>query len=268
MRTLMPSFCEITTQQLTRIIGLPHAPHLVDVRDAETVGSDPRLLPTARRLNVADIEKWGPTFRGERVVVYCGDGGSCGRGVAAWLRDDGASAETLMGGFAGWVEARQPLVHPRHLPARDATGRTVWVTRARPKIVRVACPWLIRRFIDPGARFLFVAPAEVEAVARQFNATPFDTGHGLWNDRGLECTFDVMLGEFGLATEPLLRLAEIIRGADTDRLDLAPQCAGLLAASLGFSRMYRDDTAQIDAAMGIYDAFYRWCRDATDETHG
>jgi rhodanese-related sulfurtransferase len=264
----MPSFCEITTQQLSRIIGVPDAPHLVDMRNVQAGRADPRLLPTARRLDVADIGNWGPTFRGERVVVYCGDGGSLSRGVAAWLRDDGASAETLMGGFVGWAEAKHPLVNPEHIPARDARGRTVWVTRARPKIVRVACPWLIRRFIDPGARFLFVAPTEVEAVAKQFNATPFDTGQGLWNDRGEQCTFDVMLREFGLETEPLLRLAQIVRGADTDRLDLAPQCAGLLAASLGFSRMYRDDIAQVDAAMAIYDAFYRWGRDATDETHG
>jgi hypothetical protein len=170
--------------------------------------------------------------------------------------------------MSAWAEAKQPLVRSEHLPARDTKGRTVWVTRVRPKIVRVACPWLIRRFIDPAARFLFVAPVEVPSVAEQFKATPFDTGHGLWNDRGEQCTFDVMLAEFGLETTPLLRLAEIVRGADTDRLELAPQCAGLLAASLGFSRMYRDDVAQVDAAMALYDAFYRWCRDAVDETHG
>jgi hypothetical protein len=210
----------------------------------------------------------GPTYRGERVVVYCADGGTLSRGAAAWLRDDGVSSEILAGGFAAWVEGKQPLLRPDHVPARDEDNRTVWVTRARPKIVRIACPWLIRRFIDPDARFLFVAASDVEAVAKQFKATPFDTGHGLWNDRSNLCTFDVMVGEFGLKTEPLLRLAEIVRGADTDRVDLTPQSGGLLAASLGFSRMYRDDVAQLDAAMALYDALYRWCRDATDETHG
>ena len=103
---------------------------------------------------------------------------------------------------------------------------------------------------------------------QRFNATPFDTGDGLWNDRAELCTFDVMLSEFGLSTEPLLRLAKIVRGADTGRLDLTPQSAGLLAASLGFSRIYRDDHVQLEATMTIYDAFYRWCRDAVDETHG
>lgn len=264
----MPTFDEITTQQLARLIGLPDAPRLVDVRNVQSVRSDPRLLPAARNLDVRDIQMWGPPYGRGRVVVYCNDGGALSRGAAAWLRDAGAQAETLTGGLTGWIEAKQPLLRPKHLPSRDGQGRTVWVTRARPKIVRVACPWLIRRFVDPEARFLFVPPAEVPAVAEQFKAMPFDTGHGIWNDRGERCTFDVMLAELGLDTEPLLRLAEIVRGADTDRLDLAPQCAGVLAVSLGFSRMHRDDRAQLDAAMALYDALYRWCRDATDETHG
>jgi hypothetical protein len=141
------------------------------------------------------------------------------------------------------------------------------VTRLRPKIDRLACPWLIRRFIDPTAQFLFVAASQVEAVADRFGATPFDIEGVHFSHRGDGCTFDAMLEEFALQTDPLLRLATIIRGADTDQLDLAPQSAGLLAASLGLSRMYRDDLAQLEAGMGLYDAFYRWCRDAVDETH-
>ena len=138
---------------------------------------------------------------------------------------------------------------------------------ARPKVVRIACPWLIRRFIDPEAVFLFVAPSEVPAVADRFKATPFDIDGVFWSDHGDKCTFDVMLDEFGLTLDALQRLALIVRGADTGRLDLTPQSAGLLAASLGFSRMYRDDLAQLEAAMPLYDAYYRWCRDATEETH-
>jgi len=145
--------------------------------------------------------------------------------------------------------------------------RTTWVTRARPKIVRIACPWLIRRFVDPRAVFLFVPPADVAAVAPRFGATPFDAGHGVGNDREGSCTFDVMLQELGLGTEPLRRLATIVRGADTGHPDLTPQSGGLLAVSLGFSRMYRDDQAQLDATLPLYDALYRWCRDGTDETH-
>ena len=139
--------------------------------------------------------------------------------------------------------------------------------RARPKVVRIACPWLIRRFIDPKAVFLFVVPSEVAAVADRFKATPFDVADAFWGDRGDKCTFDVMIEEFGLDSDALARLALIVRGADTGRLELTPQSAGLLAASLGYSRMYRDDLAQIEAAMALYDAFYRWSRDAANETH-
>jgi hypothetical protein len=176
-------------------------------------------------------------------------------------------ADSLEGGFEAWRDAGFPLVLSKHVPPRDPSGRTVWVTRARPKVDRIACPWLIRRFVDPAAVFLFVAPPEVLAVAERFGATPFDMEGVFWSHRGEGCTFDTMLDEFGLRTAPLDRLAAIVRGADTARLDLAPQAAGLLAASLGLSRMYKDDLAQLDAGLGLYDAFYRWCRDATEETH-
>jgi hypothetical protein len=141
------------------------------------------------------------------------------------------------------------------------------VTRSRPKVDRIACPWLIRRFVDPSAVFLFVSPTEVGSVADRFGATPFDVDGVFWSHRGPLCTFDVMLDEIGLRTEPLDRLAVIVRGADTARPDLAPEASGLLAASLGLSRMFRDDLAQLDAGMALYDAFYRWARDATEETH-
>ena len=142
------------------------------------------------------------------------------------------------------------------------------MTRGRPKVVRVACPWLIRRFVDPEPAFLFVAPVEVGAVAARFGATAFDAGIGDWDDRDGLCAFDAMLEGFGLETEPLRRMAAIVRGADTGRFDLAPQAAGLLAVSLGLSRAHRDDLAQLEAAMPLYDALYRWCRDGADQTHG
>jgi hypothetical protein len=183
------------------------------------------------------------------------------------MRQRGVDAQTLEGGYEAWRSSGQLLVRVDNLPERDEAGRTVWVTRARPKVVRIACPWLIRRFIDPNAVFLFVSSSEVAAVARRFNATPFDVADAFWGDRDEKCTFDVMIEELGLDSDALSRLALIIRGADTGKLELTPQSAGLLAASLGFSRMYRDDLAQLDAAMALYDAFYRWSRDASNETH-
>jgi rhodanese-related sulfurtransferase len=264
----MPALTGISAAQLSRIIGLPDAPSLVDVCPSDDGDLQRRLLPTARPLKAENVSRWAHDFSGRRVVVYCRDGGGVSQGTAAWLRHAGIDAQTLEGGVEAWRQAEQPCLRTHRIPDRDEAGRTTWVTRTRPKIVRIACPWLIRRFIDPTAIFLYVAASEVAAVAARFGATPFDTGDGLWNDRGEACTFDVMIEEFNLKTEPLLRMAKIIRGADTGRPELTPQSGGLLAISLGYSRMLRDDLAQLDATMPVYDALYRWCRDGTEETHG
>lgn len=265
----MPFPNRITSEKLARLIGVPHGPTVVDVRTDEDFAADPRFIPGSARRAHQDVTTWAAQFAGRSTVVVCERGRKLSEGVAAWLRQAGArSAEVLEGGHAGWAQAGLPLVPEGRLPPRDAQGRTIWVTRARPKIDRIACPWLIRRFVDPSAVFLFVAPAEVAAVAERFGAAPFDVEGVFWSHRGELCTFDVMIEEWGLGFEPLLRLAAIVRGADTDRLDLAPEAAGLLAASLGLSRMFGDDLEQLDAGMTLYDAFYRWARDATNETHG
>jgi rhodanese-related sulfurtransferase len=263
----MPTLNVITVPQLLRLVGTPEAPIVVDVRVNDDVAADPRILPGDIIHDYRAVSSWAPRYAGKSVSVVCQRGLKLSQGVAAWLRHAGVSAEAVEGGFEAWTAAGGPLVKTDHLPSRDPEGRTVWVTRSRPKIDRIACPWLIRRFVDSHAVFLFVAPSEVQAVAERFNAAPFDIEGVFWSHRGDLCTFDVMLEAFDLASPPLLSLAKIVRGADTDRLDLAPEAAGLLAASLGLSRMYRDDLAQLDAAMGLYDAFYRWARDATGETH-
>lgn len=263
----MPSPTEITVPQLARLIGLPDAPILLDVRLDEDFEADPRLLPTAVRVPHDTMAEMAPKLAGRRVVVLCHEGLKLGQGAAAMLRTLDIAAETLEGGFVAWREAKEPLLPAAKLPPRNADGGTLWVTRHRPKIDRIACPWLILRFIDRSAQFLFVAPSQVLGVAERFNATPFDVEDVFWSHRDERCSFDTLLQEFALETEPLLRLAQIVRGADTNRHDIAPEAAGLLAVSLGLSRMYRDDLAQLTAGLGIYDAFYRWARDATDEGH-
>jgi rhodanese-related sulfurtransferase len=266
----MPSNTDITPAQLSRLIGLPDAPAIIDVRDDDDYGADPRLLPCALKRDwdktASWVAAWNPRA-GTRAVVVCQKGLKLSEGVAAILRTRGIAAEVLEGGFLAWREEDGLLLSPAKLPPRDPRGSTLWVTRARPKIDRIACPWLIRRFVDASASFLYVAAAEVPAVAERFNAAPFDIDGTFWSHRGENCTFDTMLEEFGLKSAALDRLATIVRGADTDRLDIAPQSAGLLAASLGLSRAYRDDLEQLEASLALYDAFYRWCRDATAETH-
>jgi rhodanese-related sulfurtransferase len=264
----MSSISNISPEKLARLIGVPHGPALIDVRVDGDFAADPRFIPGAIRRSHKTASSWAPEFAGRSAVVICKEGQKLSEGVAAWLRHTGASsAEVLLGGHTAWAEAGLPLVPESKLPPRDPQGRTVWVTRERPKIDRIACPWLIHRFVDPSSVFLFVAPSEVVGVSERFGAAPFDIEGVFWSHRGEKCTFDVMVEEFGLPTAPLLRLATLVRGADTARLDLAPEAAGLLAASLGLSRMYSDDLEQLGAGMTLYDAFYRWARDATSETH-
>lgn len=258
----------ISIDKLTRLLGTPKCPTIIDVRTDEDFVAEPRLVPGALRRRHDEVTGWAPELVGRSAVVVCHRGLKLSHGTAAWLRHAGVSAEALEGGAEAWSAADLPMTAEARLPPRDRYGRTVWVTRARPKVDRIACPWLIRRFVDPGAVFLFVPPPEVDGVADRFAATPFDVEGAFWSHRGELCTFDVMIGELGLdCLEPLRRLALIVRGADTARPELAPQAAGLLAASLGLSRMYADDLEQLEAGMLLYDAFYRWCRDATAETH-
>ena len=198
----MPSPDTITVQQLSKLIGTPQSPVIIDVRIDEDFDAAPRLIPSAIRHPFPRITTLVPLLAGRTAVID-----------------------------------------------------------------RIACPWLIRRFVDPTAQFLFVSPSEVLAVADRFNATPFDVPDVAWSHQGDLCTFDTMVAAFDLKTEPLLRLATIVRAADTDRHDLAPEAAGLLAVSLGLSRMYRDDLQQLEAGIAVYDAFYRWARDARDESH-
>jgi hypothetical protein len=142
-----------------------------------------------------------------------------------------------------------------------------WVTRARPKIDRVACPWLIARFIDADAEFLFVAPNDVPRVAGESGAIPFDVEGVELSHVGPLCSFDAFLDKYDLRDAALADLARIVRGADTDRLDLAPQCPGLLAISLGLSRLFADDHEQLWHGFLVYDALYAWLREARDERH-
>lgn len=218
-------------------------------------------------MSPAGLQSLIPELAGRSVVVTCAAGHGRSQGVAAWLRAEGISAEYLDGGHEAWVAANLPTFDPARISHRDGSGRSLWVTRSRPKVDRIACPWLIRRFIDPRAVFLFVAPAEVEPVCKTMGAAPFDIEGVFWSHRGEGCTFDTLIEEFGIRSPALERLATIVRGADTARPDLAPECAGLLAASLGLSRMHSDDHKQLEAGMALYDAFYRWARDATEETH-
>ena len=200
----MPSPNTISADKLARLLGRPDSPSLLDVRTDEDFDADPRLVPASVRRPWNEVPAWGPAFAGtgRSAVIICKKGLKLSHGVAAWLRHQGLTADVLEGGMVAWQAAKLPTVPVGSLPRRDAQGRTVWVTRSRPKVDRIACPWLIRRFVDPQAVFLYVPASEVLEVADRFGATPFDVDHEdvHWSHRGERCTFDLMVEEFGLET--------------------------------------------------------------------
>ncbi len=263
----MPQPNAITPAQLLRLIGTPDCPVIVDISIDPDFAEDPYLIPGSFRHPHTDIPGLIRRLDGRAAVITCQQGIKLSQGLTAWLRGDGIQAEFLAGGMYGWRDHPGMLRIPAAAIPDPVAGSTLWVTRHRPKIDRIACPWLIRRFVDPGARFLFVSPAEVDGVAARYGATLFDVDGADLSHSGESCTFDAMLDRFQLRCPALDCLATVIRGADTNRHDLDPAAAGLLAISVGLSRMMKDDQKQLDAGLTIYDALYRWARDGRGETH-
>jgi rhodanese-related sulfurtransferase len=233
-------------------------PLIVDVRRKAAFLAADAWIAGALRCDPEQVGDWSSKLpTAARVVVYCVHGHEVSQGAARALRERGFEARYLEHGFEGWREGGGAVMD------KPVGGPTCWVTRERPKIDRIACPWLVARFIDPDARFLYTAPHEVAAIAEQERAQPYDVPGAALGHAGESCSFDAFIARFHLGMDPALgKLADIVRGADTDRLDLAPQCAGLLAISLGLSHLYSDDHALLRQAMPVYDALYRWCQDA------
>ena len=245
----------ISSDDLYARIGNASAPILLDVRRRDTFESHDRVIVGALRRNPEDTPHWLTRMPvGRQVVAYCIRGGEVSQGVVTTLRKAGIDASYLTKGIAGWQD--------RGLPTRRKSDVAVgkWVTREHPKIDRIACPWLITRFINPEAEFLYVAPEDVQAVARVHDATPYDIKNVEFGHVGDRCSFDAIIAHFGIADPALDRLATIVRGADTSRADLAPQCEGLLAISYGLSANFPDDHAMLRHGLIIYDALYTWCR--------
>lgn len=247
------------------------APALViDVRKNEAFLASTYVLPGALRRDPQRVEHWALTLPTARtVLVACVHGHEVSQNTAAALRQHGIHAQFLEGGIENWREQGLPMF------AKAADSATRWVTRERPKIDRIACPWLVRRFVDANAQFLYVPAAHVQAVAAAEQATAYDVNAAVadtpFTHDGALCSLDAFIKIYRLGGDAALaRLAHIVRGADTDQLQLAPQAAGLLALSLGMSRSHADDHAMLDAMMPVYDALYTWCRDAVagqDEPH-
>ena len=244
-------------------LGTAAAPLLIDVRREAAFEADPAMLAGAVRRRPEDVQAWlGAVPPGRPVIAYCVHGHEVSQGVVAALREAGVDARFLTGGIEAWREAG--------LPTRRKRGAmpSTWVTRERPKIDRIACPWLIRRFIDPEATFLYVPTDQVLSTAAETGAIAYDIpGAEPFSHDGDLCSFDAVLAVYGLRDAALDRLATIVRGADTARPGLAPQAAGLLAISLGLSANHPDDHAMLGHGMVVYDALFSWCRSLQAETH-
>jgi len=228
-------------------------PQIVDVRRAQTVAAHPVIIPGAVVRDPHGLLDWATRLEWWRpIVVYCAEGHERGCDAAATLRACGHKARTLEGGLAAWEAAGKPMAALRP-PTR-------WVTRERPKIDRIACPWLVRRFIDASAEFHYVPAADVKRFAAEQGATPYDVADVAYGHVGTQCTFDAFIAHHALGADPALaRLATIVRGADTAAHELAAEAAGLLAVSHGLSRMIADDHAMLHGGMLVYDALYLWC---------
>lgn len=236
-------------------LGSGTAPIVVDVRrDADFVNAS-QLLSAAVHRPPDHLEQWRNDLpAGRQVVTCCFHGDQVSQGVAIALRAMGVDASFLEGGIAAWTE--------RGLPTHRniGTSPSKWVTREHPKIDRIACPWLILRFIDPDAEFIYVPRDQVLAAAEQTGATPYDIDGVELTHVGDRCSFDAILKIYDIKDPALDILATIVRGADTSRPDLAPQCEGLLAISRGLSANFPDDHEMLAHGLVIYDALYKWCR--------
>ena len=254
----------LTTTDLYRLLGGPHCPLIVDVRKPGAFDDDEAMLPGALRVPPDAVAGWSAPTHAKSIVAYCVHGHEVSQGAAATLAARGFHVAYLDGGIALWREAGFPLMRKSTRFGIPQPRATRWVTRARPKIDRIACPWLVRRFIDPTAQFLYVPAGEVLDVAAREHAIAYDVAGAPLDHDGDACSFDAIIAAFGLGDPALGDLAAIVRGADTGRPGLTPQSHGLLAISLGLSHNHADDHTMLGHGMVIYDALYAWCRQARD----
>jgi rhodanese-related sulfurtransferase len=282
------AFPTIAPAAFASTVGRAHAPLVLDVRREAKFLESPRIVCAAVRCTPEEVATFARSHSPRPAVVYCVYGHNVSEDATAQLNAAGWSAQLLAGGIEGgktgtdadadtaaniaaWRAHPLPTILKR--PDWGVTGEKAsrWITRARPKIDRIACPWLIQRFIDPRAEFFYVPTEQVFMEAQRLNAVAYDIPGAPVSHEGDLCSFDALLKGFDLHDAALDILARIVRGADTDHLALAPQSAGLLALSLGLSRLHSiDDHAMLAAAMPLYDALYAWCHDkahAQDEAH-
>ena len=247
----------VSADSLRQSLASATPPLVIDVRRNERFREAPDLIRGALRRDPEKVADWAKTLPAAAdVVVYCVHGHEVSQNAARVL-----GAKYLEGGIEAWRSAGGTLAGK----PRGAT--TSWVTRERPKIDRIACPWLVRRFADPEAEFLYVPTPDVKRIAQEKTAVPYDIPDVEFSHEGELCSFDAFLKIYRLKDPALDDLAKIVRGADTGRPDLTPQSPGLLSISLGLSLNFADDHEMLRHGMVVYDALYSWCKRGKEERH-
>jgi rhodanese-related sulfurtransferase len=246
----------ITFSELRAALVAKAPPLVIDVRRGAAFRTATRMIAGSVRRDPEEAATWIKRLPPDvSVVVYCVHGHEVSQGMARTLNERSIHARYLEGGIEeGWT------AHGGDLDRKPADANTRWVTRERPKIDRIACPWLIARFVDKDAEFLYVPSKEVLDAGRQRQAVPYDVPGVAFTHDGERCSFDAFLKHYRLSEPALQRLALIVRAADTARPDLAPQAPGLLAVSTGLSRIFRDDHEMLKHGMVLYDALYASCQ--------
>jgi rhodanese-related sulfurtransferase len=232
---------------------------VIDVRRAAPYAEARDLVAGALRRDPDAVTAWSEELPSAAdIVVYCVHGHQVSQNAAQALRDRGFRARYLDHGIEGWRE------HGGKLRSKPNGNATRWVTRERPKIDRIACPWLVTRFVDRNAEFLYVPVAQVNTLAREHDAIAFDVEGAEFGHTADACSFDAFIERFHLVGDPALgRLATIVRAADTGRLEQSREAPGLLAVSLGLSRRFPNDHEMLRHGLVLYDALYLWCQSET-----
>ena len=252
-----PSTASISAASLRQALASSKPPLVIDVRKSAAFLGAPDLIRGALRRDPLRVEEWAKSLPAAAdVIVYCVHGHEVSQGAAKAL-----GARYLEGGIEAWGRSGGELFN------KPQGASTRWVTRERPKIDRIACPWLVARFVDPEAEFLYVPTPEVKRVAEEKHAVPYDIPDVEFSHVGELCSFDAFLSFYRLKDPALEELAKIVRGADTGHPELAPQAPGLLAISLGLSLNFKDDHEMLEHGMTVYDALYSWCKRGKDEVH-
>jgi rhodanese-related sulfurtransferase len=252
----------ISVTQLIAERNCAAAPIVIDVRRHDAFTEAAQTIRGALRRDPEQVSTWIPSLpAADAFVVYCVHGHEVSQRVAGAMAAQGISTRYLEGGIDAWTSAHG-AVDPK---PRGAATR--WVTRERPKIDRIACPWLVTRFVDAHAQFLYVPAPRVLATAKERDAIPYDIPDAHFSHEGERCSFDAFISHYRLRDPALAELALIVRAADTAHLELSVQAAGLAAISLGLSRRFANDHDMLAHGMVMYDALHAWCREGKDEVH-